>query len=362
MNYPIVINTIINNSHDTSSQKQNIINKTNNDANTKSIVHTHNRYNNKHVYPISFSIPYEKIVTGIPNKTKLLATIVPGKPDTYIFGNSEKDYYADYQCSLFGITTKKAGWDCMRHYEIMANGCIPYFPDITNCPIETMTNIPKDLIIEGNQLYIKYKSLSFDTIQSLYKDEYTSFIDRILLYTRNHLTTEHTAKYILNKVIPSFTNSINVLFISGSIYPDYLRCLCLHGLKRILGSKCHDYMFVPHMYTDYITQHDNRELYGNGFTYSRLLAPEMHDFAKDKTVEKDIMQRKYDIVIYGSLHRGLPYIENVRQYYPPDRIVFLCGEDIHQNGNPHICPYKDIDSAGHFVFIRELGDILNINE
>lgn len=42
--------------------------------------------------------------------------------NTYIFEN-EEEYYNDYKKSLFAITRKKGGWDCMRHYEILACGC-----------------------------------------------------------------------------------------------------------------------------------------------------------------------------------------------------------------------------------------------
>ena len=79
--------------------------------------------------PISFSIPECKILKKIPEKKKLLAHIIPGRLNTYIFSD-ESDYYLDYQDSVFGITCKKAGWDCLRHYEILANGCIPLFLDL----------------------------------------------------------------------------------------------------------------------------------------------------------------------------------------------------------------------------------------
>ena len=46
----------------------------------------------------------------------------------------EADYYADLQASRYGITTKKAGWDCMRHYELAANGCVPCFRDLAGKP------------------------------------------------------------------------------------------------------------------------------------------------------------------------------------------------------------------------------------
>jgi hypothetical protein len=352
------------------------------------IVNTVGKKPRDKIYPISFSIPKEKIVSHIPEKTKLLATIIPGKPETYIYGNSEIDYYIDYRRSIFGMTTKKAGWDCMRHYEIMANGCIPYFPDLTNCPIETMTTFPKDLILEGNRLYEKYKTLDFAHIQKHYRSEYECLIQRILEFVRIHLTTESIARMMIEKTYMSVTpfpventksnQSISfisaheedilnekwckkILFLSGSLYPDYLRCLTLHGLKQLFGSNCHDYPRIPHMYTDYVSMHENRELYGNGFSYSRLLAPELHDYKMDETVETDIQRGVYDMVIYGSLHRGLPMIELVLRCFPKEKVVFLCGEDIHQNGVPHKCPMREITRDGHSIFIRELGDIGAIN-
>lgn len=46
----------------------------------------------------------------------------------------EADYYADLQASRFGITMRKAGWDCLRHYEIAANGSVPCFRDLHDKP------------------------------------------------------------------------------------------------------------------------------------------------------------------------------------------------------------------------------------
>jgi hypothetical protein len=43
---------------------------------------------------------------------------------------------------------KKAGWDCMRHYEILGNNCIPYFIDLEDCPKNTLTNLPKELLLK----------------------------------------------------------------------------------------------------------------------------------------------------------------------------------------------------------------------
>ena len=101
-----------------------------------------------YIFPITFGIPAEKIVNSNSiEKSKLLATNRPGSVDTLVF-YTEHDYYQDYQQSLFGLTWKKAGWDCLRHYEIMANGCIPLFLDIKQCPSTCLFNFPKLTLVE----------------------------------------------------------------------------------------------------------------------------------------------------------------------------------------------------------------------
>ena len=104
------------------------------------------------VFPIGESIDASKVVNEIPIKRQLLSPLIPGNMSTYIY-NNETDYYNNYKESFFAITHKKAGWDCLRHYEILANGCIPYFPDIKQCPKNTMCHFPKNIIIKTNELY-----------------------------------------------------------------------------------------------------------------------------------------------------------------------------------------------------------------
>jgi hypothetical protein len=102
--------------------------------------------------PINFAIPREAIRPSIPEKTQLSATVVPGYRDTYVF-EDEAPYYDDYARSIFGPTSRKAGWDCMRHYEILANGCIPLFPDLVACPSHTMISFPKKFVRRANVKY-----------------------------------------------------------------------------------------------------------------------------------------------------------------------------------------------------------------
>lgn len=91
---------------------------------------------------IAFSIPAEKIVRERPPKTKDFPTHVVdaelaarlGRAQTGYAFNTEQDYYADLQSARFGITTKRAGWDCLRHYEIAANGAVPCFRGLDDKP------------------------------------------------------------------------------------------------------------------------------------------------------------------------------------------------------------------------------------
>jgi hypothetical protein len=90
----------------------------------------------------AFSFPKEKIVTMLPKKIKDFATHIvdpeiaariAGSFETYAF-ETEKEYYKDLQDSRFGITTIRAGWDCLRHYEIAANGAVICFKDLEEKP------------------------------------------------------------------------------------------------------------------------------------------------------------------------------------------------------------------------------------
>lgn len=145
-----------------------------------------NANNRQDVKPISFSIPEEKIITKSINKNKLFAKVIPGDLSTYIF-DEEKDYYQDYGCSFYGHTWKKGGWDCMRHYEILAAGCIPCFRDLDKCPKGIMKNFPKDLILKMNKYSQKGE------IPSNYYDVQ----EELITYTKNNLTTKQTCKKIL---------------------------------------------------------------------------------------------------------------------------------------------------------------------
>jgi hypothetical protein len=144
--------------------------------------------NHPNLLPITFAFPTDKLSQPNKNKTQEYATCIPGQPETYIF-KEEKPYYEDYQKSYYGVTMKKAGWDCMRHYEILGNYCMPYFIGLEDCPKDTLANFPKELLLEAREL-----AFSFDN------QKYFDILDGVFKHTKNNLTTKNLAKYIINKL------------------------------------------------------------------------------------------------------------------------------------------------------------------
>jgi len=108
-------------------------------------------------YPIGYSIPDEIFKAYRPlrerKKSRLFAPYIPGSSHAadYSF-STEESYYEQYGTAMFGITQEKGGWDCLRHYEIIAAGAIPYFLDMENMPENTMTHFPKMLVRQAMQL------------------------------------------------------------------------------------------------------------------------------------------------------------------------------------------------------------------
>jgi hypothetical protein len=140
------------------------------------------------VRPINFAVPQNRVLPQSSYKSKILATSIPGDSSTYIFRN-QNDYFEDYQRSMFGVTRKKGGWDCLRHYEILMNGCIPYFINLDECPTQTLTWFPKSLILETNSIF-EQKNFDEKIIGSISNE--------LLDYTRINLTTRRLSEYILN--------------------------------------------------------------------------------------------------------------------------------------------------------------------
>lgn len=162
-----------------------------------------NKYKNLRI--ISFSIPEEKIIKELPNKIKLfpkhivdeeVVRNVEGSSTKYAFEN-EAEYYHDLQISKFGITTKRAGWDCLRHYEIAANGAVICFKDLEK---KEKTCAPHGLVDQENCIsYSDFEDLNYK-INNLSEEEYK----RIQLNSLEWIK-ENTTKFRANSLINGYT-------------------------------------------------------------------------------------------------------------------------------------------------------------
>ena len=98
------------------------------------------------VYPTGFGIPEERIEPiNFDVKDQLFQKTAPsdslfeqicdiGGGFRHHKFNIEAEYYSDLSRSWFGLTCKKGGWDCLRHYEIIAAGSLLLFKDYDKKP------------------------------------------------------------------------------------------------------------------------------------------------------------------------------------------------------------------------------------
>ncbi len=156
----------------------------------------------KNVMPISFSIPEEKINENYrTERTKdfplhivdqEIATSLNIKPNSYQF-SSEIEYYNDLKQSRFGITTKRGGWDCLRHYELAANGCVLCFKDLNLKPV---TCAPHGLSEANCIIYKSLDDLKYK-ISSINEEKYLHLQNMTYKWIRNN-STLYRAKEFLN--------------------------------------------------------------------------------------------------------------------------------------------------------------------
>ncbi len=157
----------------------------------------------KNIRRINFSIPEEKIKVGV-KKIKLfgrhivdpeVAANVEGSSTGYVFDN-EGDYYYDLQISKFAITTKRAGWDCIRHYEIAANGAVMCFKDLD---LKHNMCAPHGLDSTNCVIYKDYNDL-ITKVYSISDEEYLSLQYNSIKWVNNN-TTKAIANNILNQFL-----------------------------------------------------------------------------------------------------------------------------------------------------------------
>lgn len=172
--------------------------------------------------PIDFSFPSEKIFDSECEKKNIFAPLIPVNQSidssymsTYIY-DTEESYYDMYRKSMFGLTSKKGGWSTMRHLEIIANKCVPYFVDIELCPKNTLFRFSKDLLIEAKKLALvntkdgqkitQLPHCGFIPINNIGElsdnytvEKYNEVRDAIFDHFKKYQTTTSMAQYIIDE-------------------------------------------------------------------------------------------------------------------------------------------------------------------
>lgn len=310
------------------------------------------------IYPIFIGIPSEDFVDCVPRK---YFGFQGGADGNYRFSAGEEaEYKRGYRESYFGVTQRKAGWDCLRHYEIVASGAIPYFVNtrLDECPNGTMAHWPKRLLARlAEHPAILRPGELLDARRLDASGDYAAAAAGLLHYARNRLSAEALADYVSRA--SGHPAAKSALLISAHPDPDYLRDMLLIGLRRRLGSGLVDFVRPPHLYAPEPGQdpapHNYSKgatLYGYGFSYAYRLRDDAAGTPVDRAdLDARIRRREFDFVVYASVHRGMPFWSAVLKAYPPSDIVFVDGEDAH-GWSPWSVHLRN---RGHY-FMRELPD------
>ena len=261
------------------------------------------------VWPISFSYPK----VPMPLKAEpahLVGLITPGFPYSF---ESERGYLDSYAEGYWGITHRKAGWDCFRHVEIMAAGALPWMLDAADIPGFSMVHYPKAALTGAA------RAMSQGGCQP---DEYTrlAFREHFL----QHLTSEAMARYLLRAA--GIAESQSVLFVDERLphHADYQSVLTLIGLKQVLGSNCHVLHPVDYIYDD--TKSDTSHLYGRGFGYTRSVAGSARSAGEVSGVSA--LPKTFDTIVVGSITRNHDLAMKMLVKYEPERTIWIHGEDL----------------------------------
>ena len=181
------------------------------------------------MHPLTFGIPSKHVQDAVQPKGRALSTVVPGDWSTYAYmpredqtpqqrAQLERDYYIDMQRSFFGLTWKKGGWDCLRHIELLASGCLPLFTDIARAPRGVLSLYPKRVLellldfpgganltgVPGQQGTPTSTDPSFDPKdrvvvidqEKINLPVYATAVNVLLEFTRDRLTTEAVAAHV----------------------------------------------------------------------------------------------------------------------------------------------------------------------
>ena len=271
------------------------------------------------------------------------APMRPGRIATYKY-ETQSAYYTQYAQSLYAITGGKAGLDCMRHYEILGSGAVPFFVDsaaLDQSPL-SMYAFPRELVQRAARLpgvpseAAVSHALKTDGALSINhsafdRRAYCEIRAQLLAHTEMYLTTTNLASYVLEQMRQarpsafgidprsslgaSSSQRVKYSFGGGGSSAQQPRVLIVsskgvsgdtwqnaflyHGLVSILGHRVSSWLGRKEvLYHDFVYPH-RFCCYGRGYSYARTLpTPLVYKRCKSKEVAdallRDQLRRRLD--------------------------------------------------------------------
>ena len=337
------------------------------------------------IWPVQFSMPSPRYLSSLKWKNEgelAFAPSIPGNKATYKYtprqgfetdAEPDEQYFKEYRHSYYCVTRKKKGWDCLRHYEILSQGCVPYFIDLEKLPAATMPFFPKKLVLEAMNLPgVKFNndhkgsflnSSAFSIDFSIFdKERYYRLAAQIQNHARRYLTSEAMARYVLRALAQEggpkkpkkvlFIHHCYHDFMGDSLWtgfkeleakgrlelvadivptPDlstgganskaaHLATLekCDNGRKNALLSSAHT-LTKPNYYKG--------NPYGGWGNHRALNNPLKETIVNQSTIPDRIRAKEFDVIVYGTVVRTDAWIELVREHYDKNQIAMIYGAD-----------------------------------
>ena len=286
------------------------------------------------VQSIQFAYPsvrfHEYADVRAQSKRDSFSHIIPGI--TKYSYTSEREYMTHYARCYYAVTMRKGGWDCLRHYEIIASGCVPYFMNIDELPEGIMTTFPKALLRRAMRLPgVPTESdvrHAISTAGALHID-FSIFPVEEYLELRAQMLTHFEARCLTRSLTrqlglaPRAHVAVFSLIVSGQ--QDYQRDLIVISL---LENNCTvtTNFDIGFLFDDF-PQAKTISLYGRGMTYTRELPASLRELhTKVDSGARKVPEAVDTCIFTTKSNSPIPSIDRYN-IAPPTRVIEVDGND-----------------------------------
>lgn len=223
-------------------------------------------------------------------KRQDFSSMIPGNASTYVY-HTEHSYIQQYAESYFAVTMKKAGWDCLRHYEILAAGAIPFFYDLDDLPKHTMLSFPVEQVKKAMNLpgvpsddQVRQGQFALDHTK-FNQTEYCEIVAELADYTSMYLVTTTLGRYILREIHalhPHLRGNTSMLFVSNT-RTEYMSTFAYLGLYQLLGDGS---MSALSGRKECLFKAEGVTCYGKGYSYQNVVSNEESELTSGMSEEQ----------------------------------------------------------------------------